>query len=640
MKTEQAKIILKRFDRRLLKQTKDCVGSAIIYKNGKWVLQVFLQRKHPSHNHLTKLRLGEKPVIKKVEEQTPENELDVEVVETGLIKPFADHTAKYRPCQGGVSIGHPAITAGTFGCVVYKEKEASGVGYDRFILSNNHVLANSNSAEIGDDIYQPGPYDGGTSEDKIGELYDFVELSFDNPDGPYNLVDAAICKPTDENDISDSFLDQKGVYDKQKEAFLWEPVIKIGRTTGKLTGYIRGFTGIIAVHYDVGIAYFDDQIVTNQIGAGGDSGSLLMDKCGKRALGLLFAGNAFTGDIFYNKAEYIEELLGIEFAPKKRLTVEIATRGLLGRTIEEQRKLCTHCVCPPGPYEEQEETPPSCEEDIYENNCCDYINEALDEGTFLGWLITIKDAPLWPGDHSEWCPSAESNKWRGTINRDGNYLATERLGEARCSWCGPGCQDESYMDALLHLCLGLYHTAECGLCGYTSPIWCSMSSEGSCIMNGSCERYIPSTCPEWDTTVKITWTPISEATILPDIQLHPLNGGGTLKERVEKIKEARRKKGKIIIPSKKILRPKYPSPLTMAKSFGKAVVNHAKSGFKNRTEAEQHKVMRICSTSGKNGGKCDFFVPDSKIGPRCIKCGCCISLKSRWATAHCPIGKW
>ena len=61
-----------------------------------------------------------------------------------------------RPAQPGISIGHVEVTAGTFGAVV-----RNGIG-TRLILSNNHVLANSNDAAIGDLILQPGVADGGS----------------------------------------------------------------------------------------------------------------------------------------------------------------------------------------------------------------------------------------------------------------------------------------------------------------------------------------------------------------------------------------------------------------------------------------------------------------------------------------------
>src|SRR3989337_1269463 len=75
----------------------------------------------------------------------------------------------------GISTGHRAITAGTLGCLVRK-------GGQLFILSNNHVLANSNDARRGDAILQPGPHDGGRfPEDHIADLEDFVPIAFPEP---------------------------------------------------------------------------------------------------------------------------------------------------------------------------------------------------------------------------------------------------------------------------------------------------------------------------------------------------------------------------------------------------------------------------------------------------------------------------
>ena len=54
----------------------------------------------------------------------------------------------------GVSIGHPNIGAGTIACRLRG-------GTDYYILSNNHVFADENQASLGDNILQPGPYDGG-----------------------------------------------------------------------------------------------------------------------------------------------------------------------------------------------------------------------------------------------------------------------------------------------------------------------------------------------------------------------------------------------------------------------------------------------------------------------------------------------
>ena len=78
--------------------------------------------------------------------------IPTDVIQTGPIRTLQGHTGRIRPAPGGVSIGHRDITAGTLGCLVAKNGQT-------FILSNNHVLANSNEADPGDPILQPGPYD-------------------------------------------------------------------------------------------------------------------------------------------------------------------------------------------------------------------------------------------------------------------------------------------------------------------------------------------------------------------------------------------------------------------------------------------------------------------------------------------------
>src|SRR5439155_126396 len=102
---------------------------------------------------------------------------------TGRLMAFSDPTQRQRPAPSGFSVGHPAITAGTIGARV---RDALGRVY---ILSNNHVLANSNGATIGDAEYQPGPFDGGTAADQIATLTDFQAINFA---GGNNTIDAAI----------------------------------------------------------------------------------------------------------------------------------------------------------------------------------------------------------------------------------------------------------------------------------------------------------------------------------------------------------------------------------------------------------------------------------------------------------------
>ena len=106
---------------------------------------------------------------------------------SGTTTDVIDPTARFdRPVPIGVSTGHPDITAGTIGVRV---TNASHV----YALSNNHVYANQNQALYGDQVLQPGAYDGGVSPaDAIGTLYDFQEIIFST--SASNVIDAAIAE--------------------------------------------------------------------------------------------------------------------------------------------------------------------------------------------------------------------------------------------------------------------------------------------------------------------------------------------------------------------------------------------------------------------------------------------------------------
>ena len=59
---------------------------------------------------------------------------------------------RLRPAQGGFSVGHYKITAGTLGTCCYDLSPFPSIPSRFYILSNNHVLANSNDAKLGDPI--------------------------------------------------------------------------------------------------------------------------------------------------------------------------------------------------------------------------------------------------------------------------------------------------------------------------------------------------------------------------------------------------------------------------------------------------------------------------------------------------------
>jgi len=92
--------------------------------------------------------------------------------------------------------------------------------------------------------------------------------------------------------------------------------------------------------------------------------------------------------------------------------------------------------------------------------------------------------------------------------------------------------------------------------------------------------------------------------------------------------------GVYIREHERIIVPKQmPSVGTMAKGFVREGAKYLKAGRPKRSEVEQTACRLICV-------QCGHYQEKSKLGPRCSKCGCCVNLKTRWATAHCPEGLW
>jgi hypothetical protein len=222
---------------------------------------------------------------------------------TGMIVAYADPTARFpRPVPIGVSTGHPDITAGTIGCRV---TDANGNVY---ALSNNHIYANENEANIGDSALQPGPYDGGNVDnDEIGTLFDYEPIYFAGED---NFIDAAIAlssvdllgcsTPGDGYGTPSTTTIEETL--GEDEDILGLKVQKYGRTTGWTHGTVDTINTTVDVCYEttgfifprcVKEARFRDQIgiTPGTFSAGGDSGSLIVTEVGNNPVGLLFAGN-------------------------------------------------------------------------------------------------------------------------------------------------------------------------------------------------------------------------------------------------------------------------------------------------------------------------------------------------------------
>ena len=209
------------------------------------------------------------------------------VFSTGFSTRASARRSALSPVPCGVSTGHYQISAGTLGCLI---DTSSG----RCILSNNHVLANANTADIGDAIMQPGPSDA-TAESqprRIARLSDYEPLLFGSAP---NHIDAAIAALDDHASAIPDIMTIGRPVNPPVPAFRNQGVAKHGRTTGLTYGTVVdvSFDGPIAV--DNRTAYFEDQIVIvgNAVpfSDAGDSGSLILDSPGSHPVGLLFAGD-------------------------------------------------------------------------------------------------------------------------------------------------------------------------------------------------------------------------------------------------------------------------------------------------------------------------------------------------------------
>jgi len=229
------------------------------------------------------------------------DEVPIKTVCTGIID-ASQHRMRLRPSPGGISIGHVRITAGTQACLV---RGRSGARLNRLmVLSNNHVLANSNAAAIGDAIVQPGPFDGGRAPaDQVAILERFVPIHFA---GGNNLVDAATGWAWPDRVRRELMYLSGGavrlfrVGATPVAAVPGLAVGKTGRTTQLTSGRVVAVGVTINVNFGGGrVARFVNQIAiraaSGNFSQGGDSGSLIWTWDARRApVGLLFAGGGGT----------------------------------------------------------------------------------------------------------------------------------------------------------------------------------------------------------------------------------------------------------------------------------------------------------------------------------------------------------
>jgi hypothetical protein len=243
---------------------------------------------------------------------------EVEVRVIGAVRPFSSPVElqrRVRPLRPGLSVAHPTVTAGTLGGFV---RTRDGLA----ILSNNHVLAASNAAAVGDVVLQPAPADGGGPGDRVATLAAFQRLDAAGT----NLVDAAVATldhgvDADPGDLPGGRL--LGSVPSGLDIDPEEAVEKVGRTTGHTHGRISAVeVDGVAVQYDGVVHRFDDQIeIEGRAGAfsaGGDSGAVIWRSRDRAPIALLFAGSETggadgTGVTFANPLATVLTTLGVEW---------------------------------------------------------------------------------------------------------------------------------------------------------------------------------------------------------------------------------------------------------------------------------------------------------------------------------------
>ncbi len=222
--------------------------------------------------------------------------------------------------------------SGTLGALV---EDNSGRQY---VLGNNHVLAKSDHALVGDAIVQPGlidnnctPSGDGPGTTPIASLTEWIPLK-----SSATNVDAAIAEVGSRTvDGSGAILElgarradgtlasappgTSSTAGRGETPSLRMMVAKSGRTTGLTCG------GVTAVDLDVAVEYFSDcaetrpyltKVFTNQIGISGDrlsdagdSGALVVDASNAEPVGLFFAGGTDSAGVGQGVANPAPEVL-------------------------------------------------------------------------------------------------------------------------------------------------------------------------------------------------------------------------------------------------------------------------------------------------------------------------------------------
>ena len=222
--------------------------------------------------------------------------------------------------------------SGTLGALL---QDSSGRQY---LLSNNHVLARSDQASVGDTIVQPGlidnnctPNGDGAGTVPVAALTAWLplrslqtnvdaaiaEVASHTVDPAGNILELGRRQPDGSLGAAPPGISSTG--GKGENATLQLRVAKSGRTTGLTCGKVT------AIDLDVAVDYYRDcaetkpyftKTFTNQLavsgdrfGDAGDSGSLIVDTADAEPIGLFFAGGIDASGVSHGIASPAPDVL-------------------------------------------------------------------------------------------------------------------------------------------------------------------------------------------------------------------------------------------------------------------------------------------------------------------------------------------
>ncbi len=257
--------------------------------------------------------------------------VSIDVQEVGVPKPLsapADYDCSYYDImRSGVDLAHYLVTGGTLGWFMPE--------WNDLMVTNNHVGANSNNAQIGDPIMQPSPICASTETRQVATLDNFVPVVFVGGGSPcsvaravaavlngtaalfgrktrmralhnldpfaqdtVNHCDLSFLKPVPGISGDEAMLNSKRVWQGDRdEADLDEPLFKSGARSGYTEFLCTQKYMTVSVQYEAGeIAMYEDQDGFAQPSAQpGDSGSGVGDQAENMRTDEIFAGSDTIG---------------------------------------------------------------------------------------------------------------------------------------------------------------------------------------------------------------------------------------------------------------------------------------------------------------------------------------------------------